>query len=357
MKDSPFGEHRDSLLVMYYAAADVGCFLTLGWDVPQQILDLYVEFSRKVSGLTASECRTLAGALAGYGINVPVPFEKGKMRDPVDTSGLDTEKGLITQLSYSRSRVDAVVKLLHAMRSDLGLPRAALRGRYMAAAAKIERHGVPIDMPMWNRLKDNWNSIRDRMIDGINPLYGVYDGLTFKSDLFAKYLSRTKIRWPHLESGQLALDAETFKYMSNLHPELQPLAELRKLLSAMRSLDLAVGPDGRNRTSLCCFRSKTGRNQPSTSKFIYGQTAWGRSLIKPHEGSSLAYIDWSQQEFGIAAALSGDKAMKRAYLSGDPYLEFAKQANAVPEDATKDSHSKAASRNKLYNYFFLGLIR
>ncbi len=52
----------------------------------------------------------------------------------------------------------------------------------------------------------------------------------------------------------------------------------------------------------------------------------------------LAYIDWSQQEFGIAAALSNDSNMKEAYLSGDPYLAFAKQAGAVPGWGTKETH-------------------
>jgi DNA polymerase I-like protein with 3'-5' exonuclease and polymerase domains len=65
---------------------------------------------------------------------------------------------------------------------------------------------------------------------------------------------------------------------------------------------------------------------------------WLRSLIKPSPGFGLAYIDWAQQEFGIAAALSGDEAMQEAYMSGDPYLAFAKQANAVPANATKRSH-------------------
>jgi DNA polymerase I-like protein with 3'-5' exonuclease and polymerase domains len=54
----------------------------------------------------------------------------------------------------------------------------------------------------------------------------------------------------------------------------------------------------------------------------------------------LAALDWVQQEFGIAAALSGDRNMLDAYNSGDSYLAFAKQAKAVPEDATKKSHSK-----------------
>jgi DNA polymerase I len=52
----------------------------------------------------------------------------------------------------------------------------------------------------------------------------------------------------------------------------------------------------------------------------------------------VAYVDWSQQEFGIAAALSGDTAMQAAYQSGDCYLAFAKQASAIPEDATKTTH-------------------
>ena len=54
----------------------------------------------------------------------------------------------------------------------------------------------------------------------------------------------------------------------------------------------------------------------------------------------MAYIDYSQQEFGIAAALSGDLAMLAAYRTGDPYLKFAKQAGAVPPDATKASHPR-----------------
>jgi len=86
------------------------------------------------------------------------------------------------------------------------------------------------------------------------------------------------------------------------------------------------------------FSSRTGRNQPSNTKFPFGTSVWIRGLIRPQEGYSLAYIGWSQQEFGIAAALSDDSAMVDAYLSGDPYLTFAKQAGAVPEDAAKQSY-------------------
>jgi DNA polymerase I-like protein with 3'-5' exonuclease and polymerase domains len=95
------------------------------------------------------------------------------------------------------------------------------------------------------------------------------------------------------------------------------------------------------------FRSITGRNQPSNSKFIFGPSCWLRGLIKPGDGDALAYVDWSQQEFGIAAALSGDEAMQAAYCSGDPYLAFAKQAKAVPLDATKQTHAKEREQFKV----------
>ena len=61
------------------------------------------------------------------------------------------------------------------------------------------------------------------------------------------------------------------------------------------------------------FAAKTGRNQPSTAKFIFGPAKWVRGLIKPGIGMSLAYCDWSSQEIAIAAALSGDELLWKAY--------------------------------------------
>ena len=139
----------------------------------------------------------------------------------------------------------------------------------------------------------------------------------------------------------LALDDDTFRQMARVYPVVSPLRELRHSLGEMRLFsDLAVGSDGRNRCLLSAFRSITGRNQPSNARFIFGPSCWLRSLIQPGPGRALAYCDWSQQEFGIAAALSGDRAMMDAYTSGDPYLSFAKQARAVPADATKESHPR-----------------
>ena len=220
----------------------------------------------------------------------------------------------------------------------IDLPRALLRGRYMAAAAAMEWNGVPIDVSTLSRLRQHWTDIQDDLIRTIDADYGVFEGRSFRAQRWAEYLIAQDIPWPRLDSDRLDLSDDAFREMARIHPKVAPMRELRSALSELRLNDLAVGQDGRNRTILSAFRSRTGRNQPSNTKFIFGPSVWLRGLIQPPPEHGIAYADWAQQEFGIAAALSGDPAMQAAYASGDPYLTFAKQAGAVPADATKDTH-------------------
>jgi len=235
----------------------------------------------------------------------------------------------------------------------IDLPRALFRGRYMAAAAAMEYAGVPIDVPMLELLREEWANIQDELIRAIDTSYGVFDGRTFKADRWAQYLAAHNIPWPRLDSGRLDLNDDTFRQMARAYPTVSPMRELRSALSEMRLADLAVGRDGRNRTILSAFRSRTGRNQPSNSKFVFGTSVWLRGLVRPPPGHGIAYVDWEQQEFGIAAALSGDRAMLEAYQSGDPYLSFAKQAHAVPSDATKKTHGPT---RELFKQCGLGVL-
>ena len=208
----------------------------------------------------------------------------------------------------------------------------------MKAVARIEHEGVPIDGAALTALKANWSSIQDKLITRIDAQYGIYDGRTFKTVRFEQWLHRNSIPWPLLPTGKLDLSDDAFKERAKAFPLVAALRELRQSLSGMRLNELAVGGDSRNRCLLSPFSAKTGRNQPSNSNFIFGPSAWLRGLIKPPPGQGVAYIDWSQQEFGIAAALSGDPVMMTAYQSGDPYLTFAKQAGAVPAAGTKKTH-------------------
>ena len=170
---------------------------------------------------------------------------------------------------------------------------------------------------------------------------------SFSAARFDQWLALEGIPWPRLPSGALDLSDDAFRDQSRTHPAVAPLRELRHILGQLRLEKLSVGSDDRNRCLLSPFASKTSRNQPSNARFVFGPSVWIRSLIRPEPGRGLAYCDWSQQEFGIAAALSGDPAMLDAYGSGDPYLAFAQQAGAAPPGATKATHGPARERFKV----------
>lgn len=334
----PYSTGADTLFVAYYASAEIGCHLAPGWPVPQRVLDLFTEFRNKTNGLPTPAGAGLIGALVYHGLDTIGATEKEDMRTLVMRGGPWSPQERCAILDYCESDVAGLARLLPAMLPTLDLPRALLRGRSMAAAARIERAGVPMDVATLHHLRRHWSAIQDDLIADIDAEYGVYDGRTFKADRFTGLLQRLCIPWRRLPSGAFDLSDDAFREAAQTYPVLTPLRELRASLSEMRLNNLAVGHDGRNRTLLSAFRARTGRNQPSNTRSIFGPAVWLRGLIQARPGHGVAYIDWAQQEFGIAAALSGDPKMMEAYCSGEPYLAFAKQAGAAPPDATKESH-------------------
>ena len=335
----PFPISADVLFVAYYASAELGCFRALGWPMPARILDLFTEFRDATNGLPTPAGAGLLGALTYFGLDAIGATEKTEMRDLVLRGGpwSSAERGSDSRLLRKRRRRAGATAAGH------GVPHRSCRARWCGAATwrrprAWNTPGIPIDVPTLALLREHWTDIQDQLIAAIDADYQVFDGRTFKHERFEAWLARTGIPWPLLESGQLDLSDDTFRRAAKSYPAVSPLRELRSALADLRLNALAVGRDGRNRTILSAFRSRTGRNQPSNSKSIFGTSVWLRGLIQPPPGHGVAYIDWSQQEFGIAAALSGDFAMQAAYLSGDPYLAFAKQAGAIPPDGTKKTH-------------------
>lgn len=340
---APYGLGPDCLFIAYSCPAELSCHLALGWPLPARLLDLFVEFRNLTNGIPLPCGDGLLGALTFYGLDAMTGAEKTEMRDLVLRGGpwSDTEREAI--LDYCASDVDALERLLEKMAPAItkrpgDLERAVLRGRYTRAVARMEATGVPICLHELERLRAHWQAIRGRLIEAVDVDFGVYEAGSFRERLFADYLVQQGLPWPRLESGGLALDGDTFREMARAHPKVAPLRELRHTLGEMRLHDLQVGRDGRNRCYLAMFRARTGRNLPSSSRYVFGPSSWLRSLIKPDPGRVLAYIDWSQQEIGIAAALSGDEGLLEAVRSGDPYLDFAVRAGIAPSGANKSSH-------------------
>lgn len=343
LKSPPFDIGPKSCIVAYNVVAELSCFLHLGWSFPQNVIDLYPEYLNISNGLRDFKKGNLISAMKFFRLDTISITEKKEMIDLIisRTTYSDAEKQKI--LEYCKGDVDALARLFPKITGHRFFnTRFALnRGRYMKAVIRIEANGIPLDLEMLNRINAHWDEIKSDLIKEKDAKFGVYDEEgKFSYDRLGKCLSRLGIDWPYLtkKGKRPKLDDETFEQVAKRHPVLAELRQLRRTLSELKLNKIQVGPDGRNRCSLFPFTTLTGRNAPSTTRFIYGPAKWVRWMIKPGPGTGLAYLDYKQQEVGIAAALSGDKAMMEAYRDGDCYLSFAKKAGAAPPHATKESH-------------------
>ena len=351
MTVAPFDIGSETLVVAYFAPAEIQCFMALGWPMPENLLDLFAEFRCLTNGQYLAYGKGLVGALRYFDLERFVPAQKDVMRQLIASGGPWSADQETAILDYCQEDVDALEPLFAAMLAHEPwtfelLGQALMRGRYTAAVGVMQFNGIPIDLQIYRRLQKNLPAVKSRLIAHVDAAFGVYEAGSFREALFEEYLATHGIAWPRLATGRLKLDRDTFSAMSNRHPRIRPLHELRKTLGEIRKTSLSVGDDGWNRTILSPFSSKTGRNQPGSSKFVFGPSKWFRGLIKPTEGTAVAYLDWGSQEIAIAAALSGDDLLWEAYDSGDPYIAFAIQAGLAPKGATKTSHKAIRDRCK-----------
>jgi hypothetical protein len=347
--EPPYRLDRDALFVSYVASAEFGVHLAQGWVPPACAVDAYVEFrhltndGRVRSGDREKGFYSLAGALRYFKEDALDVEYKQEMRDrilagPPFTAG---ERRQIQQ--YCREDTEALARLIHHIVPTIrSLPHAYQRAAFMWVTAVQERRGVPLEVPLLNRIRGRWNDMQVDLVREIDRPFGCFeivDGQAhWREERFAAFVARHRLPWPTHPSGKLDTTAETFKDMARARPLLEPLRELRSTLSKLRLNDLQVGTDGRARTPLWPFGTKTARNAPSNSKYIFGPSKWIRFLIAPEPDMALVHRDYQQEEMWIAAVLSGDGELLKACASGDVYLGIAKMLGLAPADATAATH-------------------
>jgi DNA polymerase-1 len=178
LRRAPF-DTNSSTIAAYYASAEMGCFLQLGWPLPDNLLDLFVEHRLSTNGQPVvqeqksraartgkaqkSEGRdNLLGALAIRGLAHIDADDKETMRELILTENNPTREQQELILNYCASDVIGTEALLRYMieHDEIDWPRALWRGQYIKAVAKIERCGVPVDVGLHRRLSANWPAIR-----------------------------------------------------------------------------------------------------------------------------------------------------------------------------------------------------
>jgi DNA polymerase-1 len=336
----PYRLDADVLIVSFMATAEFGFHLAAGWGEPASSIDAYIEFrhltndARIKSGDRPKGFHSLAGALRYFGADEIDVSRKSDMRDRILMGPSFTNQERAEIMAYCEDDARALARLFrHLLPTIPSLPHALHRARFAWATAMQERRGVPIDLIGLSRLRTHWDDIRVDLVETVDRDYRCYeivDGVPhFRDKLFAEYLRREGIRWPKLfddagrETDKFDERAETFRDMARTFPQVDGLRELRSMLSKLRLNKLAVGSDGRNRTMLGPFGTKTGRNAPGNSKFVFGPARCIRPLIMASPGRALIHRDYSQQEVRVAAAMSGDGELLAACESGDVYLGIA----------------------------------
>jgi hypothetical protein len=126
------------------------------------------------------------GALAYFGLDTLGGAEKRELQEAIGGDAWRDRFAQADILDYCESDVLALTRLLAAMAPKIDLPRALLRGRFMAAAAAMEHAGVPIDVETLAELRHRWTGIQDDLIAEIDADYGVYEGRTFKAERFGR---------------------------------------------------------------------------------------------------------------------------------------------------------------------------
>jgi len=347
----PIGCGEDDLFVSYQAGAECSFLLAQNWPLPRNVLCLYAEHQSQWSGREGQGklSWSLLEALAHYGLETRDVETKARMVDLIISTTEYTDEQATAIQGYCLDDVlDEIRLFVHVVaNAEFELSQALVRGEYMKCCAKIEHRGIPIDVAFRDAVRDNLWRISEALVTETDKNYGICKGLEINRALFDQWLCTQCIPWPRLRSGALDMQADTFHEMAHTFPEIKPLYQLKTTLTLLRKFPLTVGQDGRNRCYLNPFGSKTSRNQASTNKNVFGPSKWVRSLIKPAEGRAVAYIDFCQEEFAIAAYLSGDQNMILCYESGDPYLTWAKLTGAAPETATKETHKEVRKRYKV----------
>jgi DNA polymerase-1 len=237
--------------------------------------------------------------------------------------------------------------------------------------ARMEQHGVQVDRAelecYGGELREALAAIGREVEELAGYSFNLNSTLQLRELLFGKLqlpvLKRTK-------TGP-STDAEVLEQLAEQHAIVQKILDHRqvqKLLSTyVEGLLPLIAPDGRVRTTFQQTLTATGRLSSETPnlqnipvRFELGRRL-RRAFVPTQAGLRFLAADYSQIELRILAHLSGDPAMRDAFLSGDDiHRRTAAEVFSVPLEAvTADQRrqAKAVNFGIVYGISDFGLAR
>jgi hypothetical protein len=363
----PFAVGPHTYIVAHYCRAEAACFRWLGWPQPN-FVDTALEYRlspayadqrealaiRKQSGHSSRNDRDHLLGLKlnemARGLGVPPLYddaEKEALQRLAATGGPfnpDQQRRLIDYCIADTLMTRRCLPSLIARPGDWAA--AAIRADFALVCERIRVRGVPVQVNDLQDLIDHRTELRERVIQEWDRFHLFCDG-SFSNRAFVALLARQGWAWPyHEDSGQPDLRRETFREQSRISPVFAEIGQLRETVAMFKSMALKIDQDGRLRTDLRPFASKTGRSQPGGSSCLFLLPKFMRKFVAPPPGLAIVQGDYGQQEVLIAASLSGDDALLRAYREEDCYVGLGKQLGLIPPEGTRETHPAERNRCK-----------
>jgi DNA polymerase I len=350
-----FRQHRDDQFVTHFASAEMKYLIRLGIPLPDRWYDTYIGW-RRVTNRPGLPAAGLSAALHQAGLPHLAPALKRELQERIARLEFDPEDQQERQLiiDYCFSDCAGCAALYRKLEQRIDPVTMAHWIEYVKVISRMELRGVPIDVTTARLILRRREAIRAALINQVNRVAPLYRDGVFRRKSFWAWCHHQGISWPWTRSTATgrpyrALDDDTLENMEVRHPYIAQVRQVRKTLRYLGNRGIKCdGLTWKHYYNTSPFRSVTGRNQPRN--FIFCGPKWFRFLIVPEsQDHILVYVDFIAQEIGIAAALSGDSAMRAMYEQADAHIAFAILAGAAPPEATKDSHQLIRKQYKTVN--------
>jgi DNA polymerase I len=358
----------DAFLTVGYAlSAEAGSLLHVGWPFSVPAIDLFAEYmvlhntEMCRGGDSKKPGPQLIQACQRYGAAGMDKAHKEDMRSLAYTKTDHTPEEILLLQDYCIEDCRMTKRLYEKMLPRIDMLRAPIRGAFMMEIERVRWAGIPLDMPTYNLAEQRAPVVVQEMRRELNRKLGAevsFQGV-FKRKTMLQLMRRHDIPIPiDPKTRKESCATRQIKSMVETYPLLKDYYEDKRMIDAIKNLKLEIGSDGRNRFWLNPFGTKTGRNNPSTNRAIFGLPHTMRSFIKPGPGMALAQADFGAQEIGIAAALSQDPVLQADYLRGDPYREFAAASLGIldPTEQQRQVY-KATVLGRIYGLGVASLAR
>lgn len=287
-----------------------------------------------------------------------IPFvgtdDKDAIRDSILTLRHEDEYGMDAIKAYCLADAVACLRLVRPLSDALAAtagPNAERNARelyqpYAAVTAGVAARGIRFDLDGWDRLLSVADRYRRRQLDELRRYGYDHDGdglgvLIFERMLAGLGLDRV---WPRTPTGRLRTREQDLKEYRNLHPAV---AAVYRLVRFHRFLAQRLGDrvdrDGRVRCGILPLAQRSSRTS-TVRPNLTGIPGELRPLLLPDEGCRLVHFDFGQQEPGIAAHLSGDRALLDDFAAGDVYESLGRRMGVItpgmPPDRVKHLRGK-----------------